>query len=245
MYSDAHCHLDEFKDVKELVEAAKKKKVSRIVTNAVDLESMEKSIALAKEFKEINCALGLHPSNLLRASDKELEAGLQFIRGNIEHCIAVGEIGLDFKHAKLEEEKEKQKLYFAEQLRLAEELNKPVIVHSRLAVEEALEAMSCFKGKVLLHWFTGSSKQLVQAIELGAFFSVGPAVEFDEEIQRIALEVPLDRLLSETDSPVPFRGKQARPEWIPGVVEKIAEVKSLPTARVEAAIEANFKKFFP
>ncbi len=244
MYSDAHCHLDEFRNVKELVEAAKKKKVSKIVTNAVDLKSMEKSVALAEEFKEIECALGLHPSNILRATEGELDAGLRFIRDNIDRCVAIGEIGLDFKHAQEEEGKKKQGYYFAKQLKLAEEFGKPVIVHSRLAVTKATEELPCFKEKVLFHWFSGSSDELVKAIELGGFFSIGPAVEFDESIQRIALETPLDRLLSETDSPVLFRGKTAKPEWIPRVVEKIAEAKNLRLEEVEAAIEANFKKFF-
>jgi len=244
MYSDAHCHLNEFDNVKELVEAAKNEKVLRIVTNAVDLESMEKSVALARKFPEIECALGLHPSNILRTSDKELGVGLRFIKDNIGECVAVGEIGLDFKHAKSGEERARQKFYFAEQLRLAEEFNKPAIVHSRLAVTDAIDELSCFKGKILLHWFSGSSKQLEQAIGLKAFFSVGPAVEFDESVKRTALEAPLDRILSETDSPVPFHGKRAEPGWIPKVVEKIAKVKNLPLKTVEDAIEANFKKFF-
>jgi len=243
LFLDIHCHLNEFTNSLEIVEKARSAGVGFILTNAVDLGSMKKCIALTHQFKEVECALGLHPSNLLRLTEKEIEEALAFLKENIDSAVAVGEIGLDFKHAQSCDEQELQKKYFLAQLKIAERKNKPVVVHSRLAVTEAMLALKGFKGRILFHWFSGSLKELEQAVEMGGFFSVGPAVEFDRPIQEIAKRVPENMFFSETDAPVPFHGKRSDPSWVVKVVKAIAKLKGKSTEEIEKSIESNLGHF--
>ena len=244
MFSDAHCHLEQFSNPKETVEDAGEKGVNFILSNSVDLESMEKCLSLSEQFPAVKCALGLHPSNLLCMEEKETREALAFMEANLGRAVAVGEIGLDFKHADSEEKKEKQKELFRRQLGIAGRFGKPVIVHSRFAASDAIEMLRGFKGKILFHWFSGSMEELEEAIKLGAFFSIGPAVEFGPVIREIAGAVPLEKLLSETDAPVPFRGKPSRPSWIPIVVKGIAAARGSGIEEIREAVERNFSGFF-
>ncbi|MCX6802315.1 MAG: TatD family hydrolase, partial [Candidatus Diapherotrites archaeon] len=118
------------------------------------------------------------------------------------------------------------------------------IVHSRLAVQDTIETIKGRDCRILFHWFSGSQAELQEAIGLGAFFSVGPAVESNPAIQEIAKAVPWNRLLSETDAPVPFLGKNAAPSWIPRVVGAIAKARNEKTGKTAKEIKDNFKKFF-
>ncbi len=244
MFFDAHCHFNEFEEPEVEVLKAKRANVQGIVSNSVDLESMKRNIGLSSEFPGVKCALGLHPSNLLLMGEREIGGALAFLKKNLDKAVAVGEIGLDFKHADSVKKREKQARYFETQLEIAERFGKPVIVHSRLAVSEAIRIVSEHGCRVLFHWFSGTEGELERAIEFGGFFSVGPAVEFDSSIRMIAREMPLDKLLTETDAPVPFKGRPSAPDWIPRVVEEIARARNEDTSGLERAIEKNFKEFF-
>jgi len=244
MFFDAHCHLNEFKEPERKVREAEARGVHGIVSNSVDLKSMKKNLALASGFSAVKCALGVHPSNLLLMNKAAVSGALRFLERNIESAIAVGEIGLDFKHADSAKKREKQARYFEAQLEIAERFGKPVVVHSRLAASEAIRIVSQYECKVLFHWFSGTREELERAIELDGFFSVGPAVEFDSSARLIAREIPLSKLLTETDAPVPFRGKASAPSWIPRVVREIAMVKNEKPASLEKNIERNFRKVF-
>jgi TatD DNase family protein len=244
MFSDSHCHLDEFKEPEKEIAECGKAKVLSIVSNSVDLETMRKNLALAKKFKEVKGALGIHPSNLLRMSQTEADEALAFLEKNIGSALAVGEIGLDYKHADTQAKKERQKKFLELQLAIAEKTGKPAILHSRLAVQDTIEIIKGRDCRILFHWFSGSPKELQEAIGLGAFFSIGPAVESNPSMQEIAKIVPGNRLLSETDAPVPFQGKNAAPSWIPRVVEAIAKAREEKPGKTAKEIRDNFKKFF-
>ncbi len=244
MFFDAHCHLNEFEEPEREILNAKRANVQGIVSNSVDLESMEKNTLVASSHDMVKCAFGVHPSNLLSMSKESISSAFGFLEENLERAVAVGEIGLDFKHATTPGEKKKQADYFRAQLEIAERFSKPVIVHSRLAVSRAIKILSEYKCRVLFHWFSGTMKELKEAIELGGFFSIGPAIEFNQRIRLIAAAIPGNRLLTETDAPVPFNGKPSTPSWIPRVTELIAMARGEETHRVEKAVEKNFKEFF-
>ncbi|MFH1235221.1 MAG: TatD family hydrolase [Candidatus Diapherotrites archaeon] len=244
MFSDAHCHLDEFAAPEKEIAECRKAKVVSVVSNSVDLLTMKKNIALAEKFKEVKAALGIHPSNLLRMSRKEITEALSFVEENIGSAAAIGEIGLDYKHADTQAKKEKQKKSLELQLGIAERFGKPAIVHSRLAVKDTIGIIKGRDCGILFHWFSGSLAELREAIELGAFFSVGPAVEANPSIREIAKAVPGNRLLSETDSPVPFGGQNSAPHWIPRVVDALAEARGEKAGKTAKEIGNNFKKFF-
>lgn len=245
MFIDVHCHLNEFNNPEKEIEKAKQENVCIIVSNSVDLESMEKNLVLCKQFNGVECALGIHPSNLLLLNENQLAKALHFMEKNCENAIAVGEIGLDFKHANTPKKREKQLHYFRLQLEIAERFQKPVIVHSRLAAGECInEVIETDCKKALFHWFSGSSEALGKALDLNCYFSIGPAVEFSHSIQQIVERIPLNRVLSETDAPVPSRGVISSPSWIPRVVRKISKIKKTNASVIEAGIQENFKEFF-
>ncbi|MCX6801882.1 MAG: TatD family hydrolase, partial [Candidatus Diapherotrites archaeon] len=116
MFSDAHCHLDEFIEPEKEIAECRKAKVLSVVSNSVDLETMQKNLALAEKFREVKCALGIHPSNLIRMTEKEIEEAIEFLGKNIGEAVAVGEIGLDYKHADTQAKKERQKKFLKLQL---------------------------------------------------------------------------------------------------------------------------------
>lgn len=244
MFLDVHCHLDQFSNPKSEIGKARERGVKVIVSNSVDLKSMKKNIALAKDFKEVECTIGVHPSNLLNLSERELDKALSFMEKNLHKTLGVGEIGLDFKHADSNQKKEKQLKHLELQLELAEKQKKPVIIHSRRACSECIQRLKEFDlNGIIFHWFSGSIRELKKALSLNGFFSIGPAVEFSEQIQVIAKNTPLNKLLSETDAPVPFKGKKSAPHWIPGVVEKIASLKAVKLKKLQQKIEKNYYRF--
>lgn len=245
MLADSHCHLNEFKNVAEQVKKAANAGVLQIVSNSVDLESMQENLKIAKSFKEVQCALGLHPSNVLRMSSEEIEQALAFMEKNAVKCIAIGETGLDFKHAETEPQRAKQRELFTKQIELAKELDKPVIVHSRMARAECVKLLAEYNAeKVLMHWFVASDKLLQKVNELGYFISVGPSILFNGHICRFLEKVPIENLLLETDAPVSYNGKRAEPFWIKSVAEKVASVLQISLEEVEERTSKNFSKLF-
>ena len=244
MFIDVHCHLELFEDLEKVINESASNGIKLIFSSSVDLNSMKKNIEISKKFDEIECCLGIHPSNTLSMNQKEIDSSIEFLKENINFAVAVGEIGIDFKHAETEEQKLKQIKFYRQQLVIAEENSLPAVIHSRFGEKKSLEILASFNGKVLLHWFDGNKQTFSEGINRNYFFSVGPAIIFNEEYLRKALEIPLELLLLETDSPVEFNGEQAKPFWIKKVAEKLAEEKQVPLKEIEEQTTKNAIKFF-
>ncbi len=245
MFADVHCHLNGIREPEKAIQRAKEKNVMKIISCSGGLESMKQNLSFAGRFHGVECCLGIHPSDLLRMREKEISSALSFLKENLSKCVAVGEIGLDFFHAKTSAQRSLQKKLFGEQLSIAKENSLPAEVHSRAAEKGVLEILPSFApSTTLLHWFQGSEKEVEKALEMGCFFSFTPSVLYSKSIQKTAEIVPLERLMLETDSPVKFSGSPAEPSWIPGVGEKVAEVKSLSLEEVEFSTTENAFKFF-
>jgi len=245
MLADSHCHLNEFKDVAEQVKKAANAGVLQIVSNSVDLGSMHENLKLAERFKNVQCALGLHPSNVLQMRSEEIEHALAFIEENAAKCIAIGETGLDFKHAETELQRVKQRELFTKQIELAKELDKPIIVHSRMARAECVKLLAEYNAeKVLMHWFVASDKLLQKVIKLEYFISIGPSILFNAHVRKFLEKVPIENLLLETDAPVSYNGKRAEPFWIRSVAEKAASVLQLEFEEIKSETGKNFSKLF-
>lgn len=244
MLADSHCHLNEFTDLEEQINKARRAGVLHIVSNSVDLKSMQQNLRIAGSFKSVSCAFGLHPNELSKMSDTAVERAFQFIEKNSEHCIAIGETGLDFKYAD-KKQREKQLEAFARHIELAWRFNKPIIVHSRGARSECLELLEskCAK-KVLMHWFIGSEKLLKKVLKLGYFVSIGPSVLFSKHVQKFAKSLPLENLLLETDAPVSYSGARAEPCWIRNVASKLGEIYGVSVAKIEEQTWKNFLSLF-
>ena len=243
---DTHAHYNNKafnEDRTTLLDSFSESGILGVINCGTDIESSKKSIELSEQYNFMYCAVGFHPEDISKANENYLEE----IRKLSKHkkCVAIGEIGLDYYWVK--DNKEEQKRIFTEQIILANELNLPVIIHSRDAHNDTLDILKKYKPKGVLHCFSGSVEIMKEVLKLGMYIGLGGAVTFKNA--RVPLEVaknlPLDKLLLETDcpymSPVPYRGKRNQSTYISFVAEKIAEVKNL--TKEEILTTANNNAF--
>jgi len=252
-FVDAHIHLsdEEYnKCIDETIEDAKNTNVVALVSNSMDLKTCRESVRLASHYpKLVYAALGIHPWNVQTLIEEELQQTLEFIRAQAhnEAFVAIGEVGLDFKYMSIWD---KQLKAFDAMLHLAEELDLPVIIHSRGTTEQIVNMLPSYNlKKVLLHWFSNPISALAKAVENGYYITEGPPTAYSNGIREVVRRVPLTNLLTETDGPVrfykkPFSGKRTTPTFIPIVVNAIAEIKKLDVTDVAEQVIKNFEEFF-
>ena len=249
---DSHAHYDDEafqKDRAWLLEKQLPLSGVRCVINmGTRLLTCASTVGLADLNPYIFAAVGIHPEEI----DDELPGDwLQCLRVWLEHgdAVAVGEIGLDY-HWEDCAPKERQREVFAAQLALAKELDLPVCVHDRDAHSDVLELLREYRPQGVLHCFSGSLEMAQEVISLGMYIGVGGAVTFKnaKKILRVAKEIPLDRLLLETDAPYmapePHRGKRNDSSLIPYAAAKIAELRGMTTREVLEASNANIRRLF-
>lgn len=242
MLSDVHCHLYAVEDAPSVVQESTERGLRMIVTNAEDVKTSEKNVELADSFDIVYSAVGIHPEFSLSLPGKELEGVERLI--SKKDVVAVGEIGLDYKFARSRSEKERQKRFFHKQLDMAREYDLPVIVHSRRAHRPVLDAILDYGVRADLHWFSGPPEEVERAVEGGIFFSFGPAVLQYDAYREMVDQVPLDLIMLETDTPVHFGGRPARPWWVRDVAEFIADVKNTSVETLMVRTWENARRFF-
>jgi len=252
-FVDAHVHLSDEQYsscVEEVVAEARKAGVVALVSNSTDLKTGNNSLSLAEKYPGlVYAALGIHPWNVQALDEDELQKMVNLIKQQRLNraLVAVGEIGLDSKYKEIMEQ---QTMVFDRMLRLAEQIDLPVIIHSRGTTSLIMDMLPSYKlRRVLLHWFSNPISALNEATERSYYISEGPASVYSEGLREVIREVPLENLLTETDGPVryfkaPFMGRRTTPAYIPRVVNAIAEVKKLEPARVSEQIAGNFEAFF-
>jgi len=252
-FVDAHIHLsdEEYSQcINEIVAEAKSSNIVVLVSNSMNLETSIRSLKLAEQYSEtVYAALGIHPWNVNALSETELQQTLELISKQRQNkaLIAIGEIGLDHKYANIWD---KQLMVFDEMLRLAEELDLPVIIHSRGTTTKIVEMLPSYNlKKILLHWFSNPISALEKVVENGYYITEGPPTAYSNGIREVVRKTPLINLLTETDGPVrffkqPFNGKRTTPAFIPTVVKAIAEIKNMDVVEVAEQIIKNFKEFF-
>jgi len=248
---DAHVHLSDTEyvgHVDELIADAKNASVAALITNSMDLKTCQNDIILVNRFPDlIYPALGIHPWNVNVLRENELEETLEFITMNRTVVKAIGEIGLDYKY---ETVWEKQMMVFDKMLHLAENLNLPVIIHSRGTTDKIVEMLPSYNVKrVLLHWFSYPITALIKAVDNGYFITEGPPVTYSSGIREVVEKVPLTNFLTETDGPVkyykrPYAGQMTKPSFIRSVIEAVAEIKKMQVEEVAEQVIRNFENFF-
>jgi TatD DNase family protein len=187
---------------------------------------MEQTLKLRDNFPEfVLPALGIHPVDVLYMSQDEWGKALSFLKIHANEASCIGEIGLDYKYATTEEEKERQRGALHAQMEVAAENHLPINLHSRRALRQTMEEAITFHKKTglpaLLHWFAHSWKLLRRTNEEDIFVSVGPSILFSEEALNCAFAIDPKLILVETDTPVPFNGKPSNPAWVAEVAEKL------------------------
>jgi TatD DNase family protein len=173
---------------------------------------------------------------------EEIEKTLTFVRDHVGECVALGEIGLDYK---IKLKKEPQWRAFGGLLGIARESNKPVIVHCRFSHRRALEMVreNGIK-KAVFHWHSGPLDVLDQILAAGYFISATPALAYSPPHQEAVKKAPLERILLETDTPVRYQGREARPRDVQITKEEVARLKGLDPPVVSRQTTANAARFF-
>ncbi len=244
VFIDVHCHLDFYnnKEIKKIIENSKKSNVKIIVVNGVNPKSNKRIIEISNNSPEIKASLGLYPTDSVKLSKDQIQEEIEFIKKN--EIIAIGEIGLDLKEL---ESLDKQEKNFRKMLKLAKELNKPVIVHSRKAEKQVIEILKAENiKKVVMHCFCGKIKLVEKIIENNWMLSIPSNVKHSEQFQKIIEIAPIENLLCETDSPFlhPDKEMNNTPVNVIESYKKIAEIKNLKIEKVEKEIEKNYKRIF-
>lgn len=224
----------------------KKAGVWRVVVNGVDHEDNKKVLELAKKYDMFLPALGLYPTTLAKLPEKKIKEALDFIRANKNKIVAIGEVGIDHYHSQDPKDWAKQMTYFHEIVHLANEIKKPLIVHSRKAETDIWEPLKEARVPVIMHCFSGSGTAAATGIERGYYFTIPCSIIRNKNQRKVAKRVPLNRLLTETDAPYLSPTPRARNDSsnIKVAIEKVSELRGEPEGKVAKAVLANFKKLF-
>lgn len=249
---DSHAHLNDaayLEDLPEVVERAFGAGVGAILVVGYDLKSSQRAKELAYEYPGVHAAVGIHPHDAPECTESALETLTSMLKD--PRVKALGEIGLDYYWNTWP--KEVQQRAFRLQLNLAKRLSVPFIVHDRDAhgdVLALLKEQAPYKDGFVMHCFSGSPEFARECLRLGGHISLAGPVTFRNafKLVEVALEVPLDRLLLETDcpylSPDPFRGKRNEPARVTRVAEAIALIKGVEYEQVALATTGNATRLF-
>lgn len=246
---DSHAHYDDKafeEDLTDIVRQMKANGVVGIINGGVNYESSAKIVELSKRFDIFYSAVGVHPEDLY--SDEKFSPDKLLNLVSNPKTVAIGEIGLDYHWDT--HPADFQKVWFEDQLDFARQVDLPVIIHDREAHGDTLEILKKHKPKGVLHCFSGSNETAKEILKLGMYIGVGGVVTFKNARKTVEVikELPLDRLLLETDapylSPEPFRGKRCKSDLIYFTARRIAEIKEIPVEEVLIASMENIKTLF-
>lgn len=250
MLIDTHVHLNSEKfndDYQEVIKRALANGVKKMIVVGFDKPTNKRAIELAEEFDFIYATVGFHPTIAQKVKPKDYELLVQQIKH--EKVVGIGECGLDFYWDK--DFIEQQIEVFQRQIELSNKYSKPLIIHMRDATEATYNVLSDFdKVNGVMHCYSGSSVMADKFIGLGMYISLGGPVTFKNghKPKEVALSVPLEKLLVETDAPYlaphPHRGKQNEPAYVKLVAEEISRIKNISLAEVSKITSKNAMNLF-
>ena len=251
MLVDSHCHLDRLgfddEQLSDALNAAEKRGIEHFLCVSVSVKEFPEMLEKVNNYNRVSVSCGVHPLHQEDACsyDELLDMASK------DEVIAIGETGLDYFYSA--DTKEVQIQSFIDHIKVANTLNKPLIIHTRDAKEDTIELLKRYlepNTVGVLHCFTETLPMALAAIELGFYISISGIVTFNsaKELREVVKAIPLDRLLVETDSPwlapVPHRGKQNQPAYVLEVAEFIAELKGVTTAELAKITTDNFYRLF-
>ena len=254
-FLDSHAHLDDdaFEgDREQIILEIKKAGITKVISAGYSLEGSKKAIELSKKYDFIYATCGISPNDIPQTEEelwKVLEQIEDLVKNN-DKVLAIGEIGLDYHWNK--ENIDLQKLAFVTQIKMANELGKPIVIHTREAVMDTVTILKENKveNKGVFHCCPLNRELVKEALQLGFYISFAGPVTFknSKNANEIIQMVPLDKILIETDSPYlspdPFRGKRNEPRNVKLVAQKIADVKNISLENIANITFANAKKIF-
>lgn len=253
MLIDSHCHLDKLnyddlhQGVGDVVAKAQAAGVEKMLTVGVTLEAFPKMLSMIESFEQIYASCGVHPLDC----ESEFDLSLFKSYAANKKVVAIGETGLDFFYQP--ETAQRQIELFEQHVDVANELNKPLIIHTRNARKETLDILKNGHAERcggVIHCFTEDLAFAQAAMELGFYISLSGIITFKQatELQQVVKQLPLDRLLVETDSPflapVPHRGKENQPCYVKEVAQFLADLQECSLNEVEQKTTQNFERLF-
>ena len=242
---DTHAHLDALDDTDAAVARARDAGVTRILTVGTDVAGCRRALELAERHEGVFAILGIHPHEAGTTTDGDVAE----LRKLFEHprAVAVGETGLDWFRDYAPHDAQKRLL--AQQLALAEAVDKPVVIHTRAADADTLAALAEFSGRVVLHCFS-SPHLLEPALERGWYVSFAGNVTFPKavELRLCSTQLPQNRILAETDcpylAPQPVRGQRNEPAFVVHTVAALAQARGEDADELGRRIERNAAECF-
>ena len=249
MIIDTHMHIydDRYNDFRdEIVKKSLELGVGKMIASGVNYDTSLKCLELSKKYESVYATVGLYPEEV-----KDYQGDLDWIKELVQSnkkIVGIGEIGLDYYWD--DSFKDKQKEYFIKQIRIANELGLPIVVHSRNAIQDTFDILKENPTRGVIHCYGGSLEMAREFIKLGYFLGIGGVVTFKnaKEIKRVVKEIDINYLLSETDSPYltphPYRGETNIPGYTKYVIEEIAKIKEMDVNEVEKILENNAKRLF-
>ena len=247
---DAHCHLDfdVFDDDREQVmTAAAQAGVEHIIIPATVQSRWRKITALCKQRANLSACYGLHPYFVVQHTEQDLALLPEYAQRH--DCVAIGETGLDFR--KGQADPEQQQYYFEAQVDIAQQLDKPVVIHSVRATEQVITTLKRYPGvRGMVHSYSGSYEQARQLIDMGVYLSFGGAVTHERasRLRQTLCSLPLSCLLLETDAPdqpdATHAGERNQPRWLASILHAIAALRDEPVEQLAAQTTHNARQLF-
>lgn len=259
MIFDTHAHYDDEafdSDREELLKALPENGICTVVNMGASMRGSRASMELAQKYDHVYGAAGIHPDDCGPMDETWIDE-LRALAAN-KKCVAIGEIGLDYHGFDIYDDKpskEVQQKWFWRQLRLAAEIGKPVVIHSRNACEDTLLMMQKAReelgiDRAIIHCFSYAKETAVQYLDMGYYLGFGGTTTYEgqKKLTKVLEITPLDRILLETDcpylAPVPHRGERNDSRYLKVVAEKIAEIKGVTAAEVEAVTRENARRIY-
>ncbi|MCI1591572.1 TatD family hydrolase [Heyndrickxia oleronia] len=252
MLFDTHVHLNDSQydlDLKEVIQNAQNAGVKKMVVVGFDRPTINRAMELIETYDFLYASIGWHPVDAIDMTDEDLI----WIEELTKHpkVVALGEMGLDYYWDK--SPKEIQKEVFRKQIRLAKKVKLPIVIHNREATQDIVDILKEEDAQEvggIMHCFSGSPEIARECINMNFYISLGGPVTFKnaKKPKEVALEIPLNRLLIETDCPYlaphPYRGKRNEPAYVKLVAEQIAEIKGISFEEVAKQTSLNANKLF-
>lgn len=250
MLIDTHAHLTDDKiDAKKVISSMEKDRLEKIICVGFDMQSSEESLALAKKEPNIYAAVGIHPSDVAQATERDMQRLVEM--ASDKKTVAIGEIGLDYHY---DDDRDTQKKWLIRQLEVVKECNLPAIFHLRDAYADMYEIIKEYRDRLtagaVMHCFSGSLETAYNYLDMGFYISFSGSATFKNahKFSEIVPEIPKDRLLVETDcpylAPTPLRGTVNVPKNVWLTAQKIAELRNCELSEIEEITVNNAYALF-
>ena len=236
---DTHAHIEEINELDNVIQRAKMNNVIAIIAVGSSIKSNADILSLASKYNGfIYPSIGIHPIE----AETDVKTVITQIISNIDHCVAIGEIGLDYQY---DINKTKQKEIFENMLQISKKLGKPVSLHSRKAWDDVFSLVQTIGiSKAVFHWYSGPNEVLKKILDNGYFVSATPAVWHSPKHRNAIEMTPVESILLETDTPVKYGGVPSEPSDVTKVLNMVAKIKNISIDKLADITTNNACKLF-